>query len=165
MADDNAPRPKPLSEILKGITSPGTQPNEQGVGRPTKIVPERVNEICLALSNGLTRKRAAEINGIGRRTFYDWMERGLADQQAGLDTAFSHFAHRVTTVESECAARLEQLVYQDATQDSKTRLEWLARRDPAEWGNKIDLASLPDDRLVELLEIIAQRLAANGQGL
>ncbi len=45
-------------------------------GRPSRLTPERADAIIDAMREGATVKAAAEAAGVGRRTVYDWLERG-----------------------------------------------------------------------------------------
>jgi len=82
--------------------------------------------ILEALKNGNTRKAAAEYAGIGRTTFYEWMEKNPT------------FADAVTQAEATAEVGFTTVLSQAALAgDWRASLEWLRRRRPEDWGDNI----------------------------
>lgn len=49
--------------------------NKTKMGRPSKLTPERQDEIVELLKAGNYVETACALVGVGRSTFYDWMEK------------------------------------------------------------------------------------------
>ncbi len=48
-------------------------------GRPTDCNTESIQKIAQDIRNGLPRESAARINGISKKTFYNWIDKGRLD--------------------------------------------------------------------------------------
>ncbi len=70
-------------------------------GRPTKFNQKRINLILNAISHHVPYKIAAQANGIGERTFYYWLKRGLQDMNNGIDSDLSRFLQSLRKIENE----------------------------------------------------------------
>jgi hypothetical protein len=64
-----------------------------------------------------------------------WVQRGKADEEAGLDTAYTDFLLLVQKAEAEAMfVRLKQI--HEAAPDWESAAWWLERRCRADWGRK-----------------------------
>lgn len=73
----------------------------------TKFTPDRVKLILQDISDHVPYKIAAEANGIGESTFYDWLLNGARDFKAGIDSDYTRLVESLRTVERE---RIKDLV-------------------------------------------------------
>ena len=72
----------------------------EGGGRPTKFTPERCAAILDDIAHHIPYSLAAEANGIGEQTLYDWINHGIADRDAGIDSEFAKFSESIKKVQS-----------------------------------------------------------------
>lgn len=100
-----------------------TPADKETRGRPTKCTPELTEEFARYMASGLYLEDAAGLCHIGRRTAYDWLERGEAALDAAgwdLDAVpeeerpFAAFSHTVRAAEAKALARNLALVQQGA---------------------------------------------------
>lgn len=91
------------------------RPPRSGEGQPTKLTPKVQNDVCAFIRAGMWDHRAAESAGIGRSTFYLWLQRGGA-QRRGI---YREFLDEVTKASAQAAGYAETRVYQEKP------LEWL----------------------------------------
>jgi hypothetical protein len=75
-------------------------------GRPCKLTSELAARIVESIRKGAFLNAAAGSNGVHRLTVRDWIVRGTADAEAGLETDFSVFATAVSRAQSEHEAEL-----------------------------------------------------------
>jgi hypothetical protein len=95
------------------------------VARPTKYTPERVEQICFALSAGNTRRAAAISSGIGENTLGDWLRR------------FRDFRDAVEKAEASAElAHVGNIVRAAAEGNWTASAWWLERRRAAEWRRR-----------------------------
>jgi hypothetical protein len=92
-----------------------------GVGAKTKLTTGRQRTICDALRKGNTRTCAANLAGITRETFYQWLEGNLA------------FSDAVTRAEAEAEDRYVEAVDKASDADWRAAAFWLERRRHGEW--------------------------------
>jgi transposase-like protein len=71
------------------------------VGRPSKFTPERRDAILQSIRNRIPYELAAEANGIGERTLYEWIEKGQNHLLNEIDSDFANFAQSIKKVEQE----------------------------------------------------------------
>ena len=90
-----------------------------------KYNPEIIKQICTELEEGITKKDAANIVGIGEVTFYEWMKK-------------PKFRKSVELAESNYIKRYTNILNVKSTREptGQRALEVLARRRPDEWGDK-----------------------------
>jgi hypothetical protein len=126
-------------------------------GRPTKLSPERANKILESLRAGIGRNATIEAVGVGRTTFYRWLELG-AKTRSGK---YRDFRNRIRQAEAcaqiRCIVAIQRVamggelvskmtVYKpDGTvierqrfmmPDFRAACWWLERRYPAQWGRR-----------------------------
>ena len=120
------------------------------MGRPTKLTPEVQEAIVKAVSVGATLDAAAESAGITYRTFANWMERGKKATKGDYFQFFQEISMAAARVRVNMASTIAQAA---AGGDAKAAIEWLKRRDPAQWGDRLQISRLSDDELLRLLAI------------
>lgn len=95
------------------------------MARPSKFTPEIHSAIVRALRNGITRKCASEICGIGDRTLRDWCERGRNGEEP-----FAAFTADVEEAEASVEQAMTATILKSAVKDGDWRAAqlWLERR-------------------------------------
>lgn len=73
----------------------------EGSGRPSKFTPERCNDIVHDISNRIPYVLAAQANGISEKTLYNWLEKGEAHQNDGIDSEYTVFLQAIKKAERE----------------------------------------------------------------
>jgi transposase len=145
-----------------------TDTPQRAIGRPTKLTPTVQAAIAESIAAGAYPEQAARAAGIGRSTYYEWLQRGQAGEQPFsdfLDTLRAREAHAevvaVTVLRDAAAAG-----------DWRAAAHLLERRFPERWGRRAplavvvpppeperprrDLRRLDDDELHELERIMAK---------
>lgn len=100
------------------------------MGRPTKLTPEVQDRIIQALKAGNYVETAAEYAGIGKTTFYRWMEQG---KQASRGI-YREFRDAVMRARAEAEARNVAIIQKAAPDDWRAAAWWLERAFPDRWG-------------------------------
>jgi len=107
--------------------SAAPRPRRKKMGRPTKLNAAIQEAICEKLRAGNVPETAAISEGIARRTFFEWLERGRKGEplyrefQLAVDQAIAEF---------------EVTVVDQAVSDPKNAVAILERRFPSRWGRK-----------------------------
>lgn len=125
-------------------------------GRREVYTPEQSRAIVQALKQGNTRQVAATLAGIGKTTFYEWMDKD------------ADFADAVLRAEAERESKVVCRILD--SEDDRLSLEWLKRRHRDDWGDQIKTEStsvsvsivVPEPGVVlsRLKELLAQARAA-----
>ena len=95
-------------------------------GRPSKRTPQRVQVILDALGSGSTRRDACVLAGIDERTLQRWARSAA-------------FAAALTLAETQAVVDAAATVHRAALRDWRAALEFLKRKRPDEWGERISL--------------------------
>lgn len=103
-------------------------------GRPTKYTRAIGEQICKLVAAGVSVEAAAQSQGIGKRTVYDWRERG----EAG-DALYANFAVDLEKAMGNIEARLTMSVTAKAKADWRAGAWWLERRRPEVYGDQAAL--------------------------
>jgi len=115
-----------------------------GPGRPQYSEAVK-RKLLLGLQGGYTRKAAAGFAGIHHSTFYEWIAKD------------PDFKQEVETAENVAEARYTATIRRAATgdrQDVRAAIEWLSRRRPAQWREKMSI----DDKVLTVEEEIDEKL-------
>ena len=96
-------------------------------GRPTKLTPAIQEAICTKLRAGNVPETAAISEGVARRTFFLWLERGKNGEQP-----YEDFRLAV----DQAIAEFEVKVVAGAVSDPKNSIAILERRFPDRWSLK-----------------------------
>jgi transposase len=116
-------------------------------GRPTKLTPEKQEEILRAIRNGNYIETAAACAGISKPAFYDWLKRGALEKDRvekdpryrirKEEQKFVEFSNAVQKAlagaEDEDLSLIRRASRLGAWQASAWRLE---RKFPNKWGHK-----------------------------
>lgn len=129
------------------------------MGRPTKLTPDASAQIIKALNAGATRVDAANSAGVSYITFLNWMKRGEASRKGD----YFEFFNDVTSAESSVRISLANSVAMQGKTDWRAAVEYLKRRDPANWGDRINISRMSDEDLLRLLAL-AERLGIESGG-
>jgi hypothetical protein len=107
-------------------------------GRRSKLDDVIRDAIIRALSIGATYKDAAEAAGVHYDTFNRWMKMG----EEAKSGKFHDFYESVRRVEAETRNRYLAVIAKAAHEgDWRAALEYLKRRDRANWGDNVDVTS------------------------
>jgi len=112
-----------------------------------KLTKARIDRICQAIRDKNFVGTAAKMAGIGRTTFYEWREKGLAAREAGKTRSiYCQFVDALEEAEAEAEADLVEQVMKT----KRGPLEILKRRYRSRWGDRIATElSGPDGRPLE----------------
>lgn len=80
------------------------------VGRPTKFTPERCAAIVDDIANAIPYHFAALSNGIAESTLFDWLTKGYADIEAGIDSDLARFSELIKKAEKNKLAYHSQKI-------------------------------------------------------
>jgi transposase len=131
----------------------------------TKYSKEIVKEICDSIEIGHTQKDAASLAGVTEETFYKWKRMKLADGTVNPEY-HPEFPELLRQAHKRYKDKLLKLLHGAVAkkQDSRTTLEILARRYPAEWGEKLKLeVSIdPQDEIKKIDERIKKQWPETG---
>lgn len=94
-------------------------------GRPSRLGPETLSRLLLALRTGASRSDAARFAGVGESTFYRWWAR--------RGPAFDRLRWLVERVEIEVKVEVTTNLYRLALRETRAALIWLRARHPDEW--------------------------------
>ena len=105
------------------------------MGRPPKLNDEVTEAVARLIKVGVSNDIAAKSAGIGRSTFYDWMQRGT---QPGKATApHRKFRAAVEQAQAEAEATLVARISKAAANGSWQAAAWLLERgSPERWAKK-----------------------------
>lgn len=108
------------------------------IGRPTKLTPKLIDQICQVVANGNYIQTACQIVNISKPTYYDWLKRGGEDQQTGIETVYSSFLNAIKKAEADSEAKMVEVIRQVATEKKEwlPAMTYLERRHPDRWGRK-----------------------------
>ncbi len=107
------------------------------MARRSKYSRARGDAICAALKGGNTRRTASIRAGIHPSQFYRWLD------------AHASFREAVEQAEAECeAACVAVMLIAAKGGDWRAALEWLKRRRPQEWSERIEHAGVDDQPIV-----------------
>jgi transposase len=122
---------------MRGRTVCKQHSGDVDIGQRSKLTADVQARIFQALASGCGIEKAAAHATVGVRTVYEWMERGLADQEAGNDTEFSQFSQGVTRTRANLHIRLAARIQQAGAGGDWRADAWLLERlAPAEFGQK-----------------------------
>ena len=94
-------------------------------GRKTKYTPETVAKIVQAIKTGATYELAANFAGIGKTSFYDWLDK------------YPEFANAVKEAEGAGAIELLARIRKEAAEGTWQAAAWiLERRYPEMYGRQ-----------------------------
>ncbi len=105
-------------------------------GRPSAYSEERAKRIIADVRKGNHLTTAARLAGINPRTLLRWMERGAADEAAGLDTHWAALARELDAASAEAEARVAGVFAAgDGAKEAWRAAEaFLVRRFPERWA-------------------------------
>ena len=99
-------------------------------GRPLKLTDELINKICSTLRLGSYVETAAAMNGINKKTFYDWLKRGKEKP----NSIHGRLCNAVEKAMAEAEA-LDLAAISKARSKSWQAAAWrLQRRHPSRWA-------------------------------
>lgn len=101
-------------------------------GRPVKLTPELIQEICRVIRAGNYIETAAAYAGISKSTLYDWLRRGKR-AKSGIYRQFSDAVQKALA-ESEIR---DVMIIAKAAEENWQAAAWrLERKFPERWGRK-----------------------------
>jgi transposase len=116
-------------------------------GRPTKLTPQVQARIVQAIVGGNDITVAAAYAGIGKATFYLWLERGRKEmtrleaspfaRPRASETPFVDFIDAIEKAQADAETRNVALIAKAAQEGTWTAAAWwLERKYPERWGRK-----------------------------
>jgi hypothetical protein len=92
----STPTPRPRATIATPATT-SASPQKHPGGRPLRLIedPKIEQRVIEAIQMGAYAWVACEAAGIGRTTFYRWMQQGHEDEAAGQATQFREFRNKI----------------------------------------------------------------------
>lgn len=131
-------------------------------GRPRKDTPERLASILEAISDRIPYSLAAESNGIGERTLFDWLTEGHNDKEEGIDSPLARFSQSVKEIEREkIKHHLDKL---DGNVERWQSDAWiLERRWYKYFGANVQLQEM-DERIKKMEALVNSQSQGNGDG-
>ena len=102
-------------------------------GRPSKLIPERIEKLLEAIRAGNYLNVAVVYAGISLSSFYQYME--LADNPK--NTKYVQFSEAVKKAEADAEARQVALVSKAAIDTWQAAAWMLERKHPNRWGQKV----------------------------
>jgi len=105
---------------------------------PYKFTPEARRKILVAFQMGHFANTAAAYGGITRKTFINWIERGMlaGPESEGLDKEFYDFAELCTQARANSKVGLVAIAWRHAREDGKVAIALLEKLFPDEYGKK-----------------------------
>jgi hypothetical protein len=105
-------------------------------GRPSKLTPKLSKKIELALKSGASDVKACQFARLARNTFYEWMRKGRADEELGIDSPEREFYLMVEESKAIPAIRAGAVVVKALPEDPRLALAFLEKRYPEDYGRK-----------------------------
>jgi hypothetical protein len=100
-------------------------------GRPTKLTPQRRDDLTLLLAQGVPIKLAASATNVSPRSVRRWLREGdLRERVAEVRAAEQVDLHGAASAE----ARLVVLILRASEHDWRASAWWLEHRWPEMWG-------------------------------
>lgn len=131
------------------------------MGRPSKLTEETKKAIVDAISIGAPKMTAAQAAGIHYDTFNEWMKKGNAAKSG----AYHEFSEAVRRAEGQAFLKHIATIARAAAEgDARISIEFLKRRDPAHWGDRLQVSKLSDDELLRLLALAESSGIESGSG-
>ena len=118
------------------------------MGRQSKLTAERQARLCEALRAGNTRAAAADYAGVGKTTFYRWIDKGK-EQKTGV---FRDFWDAVKKAEADAEVRNVAIIQQAAKKTWQAAAWWLERRRPEAWAQRQPEANKREEIIVDLVK-------------
>jgi hypothetical protein len=155
-------------------------PRPKGQGRPPKVSSEITRTVRDALSDLCKHETAANLAGIGLRTFYLWRSLGDEDPKG----PYGDFMRAVRGAEAKAQQTLSAAVALEARTDGRLALEVLHARWPKLWPKqtqvRLEVAkeveaeieralqaigrALPEETFLRVLEAVAYNTESTAEG-
>ena len=150
------PRKKNLGRAV--FRKPVVREQKGGGGRPPQLDLTFAERICHHIAAGHFVQSALAAEGVARRTYYFWMERGEQDLVAEKDSVYVEFLHMIK--KAEFMAEDQNLKILLAGGIGWQANAWfLERRFPAKWGNRFKFTiEEAQDFMRKFLNIVAQHI-------
>lgn len=100
----------------------------------SKLSEETTSRICELLSAGNHVNVACAVVGLGKRTFYDWLDRGNPDREKPADEPYREFRQRIERARDEGEARNVTTIAVAARKDWRAAAWLLERQQPERWA-------------------------------
>jgi transposase len=120
---------------LQGTKPPRCVSHSGAAGRKSILSESLTDDLVRLLAAGNYLEIALDAIGLGRSTFYEWLERGELDEGgAKKDEAYRKFRERIEKARAEGEARNVTVVAAAAAEDWKAAAWMLERQFPERWG-------------------------------
>jgi transposase len=102
------------------------------MGRPAKLTPEIGARIAKAVAAGNYPEVAAESEGVGKSTFYRWMEQGARDESG----PYKEFREAITRARARAERKMVRIVRTAAITEPQSAQWYLERSAADRWGRR-----------------------------
>lgn len=110
------------------------------MARPSKLTPERAEEILSLVRAGNYPETAAKACGVSPAAFYNWKARGEEHRNGNgtpeRERRFVEFVEGLEKAESEAEARAVQVVVRAGFEHWQAAMTYLERKYPERWGRR-----------------------------
>ena len=123
-----------ISDLLAKDEYKSSRPHP--IGRPPKLTPEMIEQICDLLIEGSTIARSAVITGVSESTIYRWLAMGKSE---GAEPIYVELVARVgEAIESSEFELLQRMRIAGSKSDHWRATAWmLERRFPEKYGKNV----------------------------
>ncbi len=97
-------------------------------GRKPRITEDLIQKISEYIAGGLTKKSACQACALSESALYEYIRRGEADEDAGLDTIYVQFAQSIKEAEAQFQLRPLGNIAQAGASGSWQASAWLLER-------------------------------------
>ena len=111
--------------------------DRKATGRPSKLTPQVQEKILTVIRAGNYAYVAAAYAGIGRSTFYHWLELGEQEESG----CFRDFLDAVKAAETEAEIRAVATIQKHMAKNWQAAMTYLERKFPHRWGRRMDVTS------------------------
>ena len=104
------------------------------MGRPTTLNQDKIDAVCTWLHAGYFVEDAARMAKIPKSTFYNWLEKGKADREAGEDSIYVEFLDSIEVARAQAEGIFLGSIRNAATRGVWQAAAWWMERSFAKWS-------------------------------
>jgi len=104
------------------------------MGRPTSLTKDKIELVCTWLHAGYFVEDAARMAKIPKSTFYNWLDKGREDIEAGEESIYAEFLDAVEIARAEAEGIFLSSIRNAATRGVWQAAAWWMERSFAKWS-------------------------------
>ena len=104
------------------------------MGRPTSLTKDKIVLVCTWLHAGYFVEDAARMAKIPKSTFYNWLDKGREDREAGEESIYAEFLDAVEIARAEAEGIFLSSIRNAATRGVWHAAAWWMERSFAKWS-------------------------------